>query len=125
MPPAGHRSQAGSVNVKRDVKPRDIGDSPVCLAIALFFRSRTALIVFGSVVLLAVFSVVRAQPPTSVVPWAEVVLLQVGIAAVVLTPLCFVPGAGPLARSARFALPGPVAGAVALAVLLRVDLPAA
>ncbi|MEU8653031.1 hypothetical protein [Streptomyces sp. NPDC048737] len=113
------------MNVERNVVPRDIGDSPVCLALALFFWSCTALIVFGPVVLLAVFSLAWAQPPTAAVPWTEVVLLQVGIAAVVLTPLYFAPGIDRLARSARFALLGPVAGGVALAVLFCVDLPGA
>ncbi|MFC9289888.1 hypothetical protein [Streptomyces sp. NPDC057052] len=111
------------MNVKRNVVPRDIGDSPVCRALALFFWGFTTLVVLGPSALLVVVSLAWAQPVTSVTQCAEAVVLQVGIGAAVLTPLCFVPGFGRLARSARFALLGPVAAAVALAVFLCVGLP--
>lgn len=44
-------------------------------------------------------------------------MLQVGTIAVLLTPLYFAPGVRRLARAARFALLGPLAAAIALAVL--------
>ncbi|MFJ9719785.1 hypothetical protein ACIRPQ_28330 [Streptomyces sp. NPDC101213] len=111
------------MNVKRNVVPRDIGDSPLCLALALLFWGLTALIVWGPLVLLPVFSVAWGQSPRWMLPWLEVTLLQIGIGAAVLTPLYFAPGAERLAPSARFALLGPVAMAVALTVPFCVDLP--
>jgi hypothetical protein len=118
MSPSGRRLQAGSVNVTRNVKPRDLADWPACRFLALFFWSWAALITFGPVLLLAVLSVAWMQPLTSVIPLTKVTVLQVGLIAAVLTPLYFAPGVRRLARSARFALLGPLAGVIALAVFL-------
>ncbi|GHD81280.1 MULTISPECIES: hypothetical protein [Streptomyces] len=106
------------MNVTRNVKPRDLANWPACRFLALFFWSWAALITFGPILLLAVLSVAWMQPLTSVIPLAKVTVLQVGLIAAVLTPLYFAPGIRRLARSARFALLGPLAGAIALAVLL-------
>ncbi|MFH9012487.1 hypothetical protein ACH4C6_13990 [Streptomyces sp. NPDC017943] len=106
------------MSVTRNVKPRDLADWPACRYLALFFWSWATLITFGPVLLLAVLSVAWMQPLTSVVPSAKVTVLQVGLTAVVLTPLYFAPGIGRLARSARFALLGLVAIAIVLAVFL-------
>ena len=125
MPLSGRRRQAASVNVQRNVKPRDLGDLPACLPLAVLFWSWAALIMFGPVLLLAVLSAAWAQPMPELAPWARVSLLQAGIAATVLTPLYFASGIRRLARAARFALLGPLAAAIALAVLLCVDRPLA
>ena len=106
------------MNVTRNVKPRDLADWPACLYLALFFWSWTALIVVGPVLLLTVLCVAWAQPLTSVVPWAEVAAVQIGLTAVVLVPLCLAPGVCRLARSARWALLGSLAAVIALAVFL-------
>jgi hypothetical protein len=50
---SGCRVQPGSVNVTRNVEPRDLADWPACRFIALFFWSWVALITFGPVLLLA------------------------------------------------------------------------
>lgn len=118
MSSAGRRRQAGSVNVTRNAEPRDLADWPACRFFALFFWSWAALITFGPIFLLAVLSVAWMQPLTSVIPLAKVTVLQVGLIAAVLTPLYFAPGIRRLARSARFALLGPLACGIALAVFL-------
>jgi hypothetical protein len=118
MSPSGRRLEAGSVNVTRNVKPRDLADWPACRFLALFFWSWAALITFGPVLLMAVLSVAWIQPLTSLIPLTKVTVLQVGLIAAVLTPLYFAPGVRRLARSARFALLGPLAGVIALAVFL-------
>ncbi|MFF4551050.1 hypothetical protein [Streptomyces sp. NPDC001435] len=106
------------MNVTRNVKPRDLADWPACRFLALFFWSWVALITFGPVLLLAVLSVAWMQPLTSVIPLTRVTALQVGLIAAVVTPLYFAPGIRRLVRSARFALLGPLAGAIALTVFL-------
>ncbi|MGW7045219.1 hypothetical protein ACWGDT_21480 [Streptomyces avermitilis] len=108
------------MNVTRNVKPRDLADWPACRYLALFFWSWATLITFGPVLLLAVLSVAWMQPLASVVPSAKATVIQVGLAAAVLTPVYFAPGISRLARSARFALLGPLAVAIVLAVLLCV-----
>lgn len=117
MPPSGRRPQAGSVNVQRNVKPHDLGDRPACLPLAVLFWSGAALIAFGPVLLLTLFSVVWAQPMAAQVAGARLAMFQVGTIAVLLTPVYFAPGVRRLARAARFALLGPLAAAIALAVL--------
>ncbi|MFF6995813.1 hypothetical protein ACFY93_12770 [Streptomyces sp. NPDC008313] len=106
------------MNVTRNVKPRDLADWPACRYLALFFWSWATLITFGPTLLMAVLSVAWMQPLTSVVPSAKVTVIQVGITSAVLTPLYFAPGINRLARSARFALLGPLAVTVILVVLL-------
>ncbi|MFI8951983.1 hypothetical protein ACIGO6_36510 [Streptomyces sp. NPDC053750] len=106
------------MNVTQNVKPRDLADWPACRFLALFFWSGVSLITFGPVLLLAVLSVAWMQPLTPVISLARVTVLQVGLIAAVVTPLYFGPGIRRLARSARFALLGPLAGAMALAVFL-------
>lgn len=106
------------MNVTRNVKPRDLADWPACRFLALIFWSWAALITFGPVLLMAVLSVAWIQPLTSLIPLTKVTVLQVGLIAAVLTPLYFAPGVRRLARSARFALLGPLAGVIALAVFL-------
>ncbi|MGW2614416.1 hypothetical protein [Streptomyces sp. NPDC001500] len=108
------------MNVTRNVKPRDLADWPACRYLALFFWSWATLITFGPVLLLAALSVAWMQPLTSMVPSAKVTVIQVGLTAAVLVPVYFAPGIGRLARSARFALLGPVAIAIVLTVLLCV-----
>ncbi|MEU5687742.1 hypothetical protein [Streptomyces venezuelae] len=108
------------MNVTRNVKPRDLADWPACRYLALFFWSWTALITFGHVSLVAVVAVAWAQPLTSVVPAVEVTLIQIGLTVAVLTPLHFAPGVRRLARSARYALLGPLATVIVLAVFLCV-----
>lgn len=71
----------------------------------------------GPVLLQAVLCVAWAQPLTPVVPRLEVAAVQIGLTAVVLAPLYFAPGVCRLARSARWALLGPLAAVIALAVL--------
>ena len=123
MPPSGRPLQAGSVNVTRNVKPRDLADWPACRFLALFFWSGAALITFGPLLLLAVLSVAWMQPMTSVVPLTKVAALQVGLTAAVLAPLYCAPGIRRLARSARLALLGPLAGAIALVLFLCLGRP--
>ncbi|MFI2367958.1 hypothetical protein [Streptomyces sp. NPDC018833] len=106
------------MNVTRNVKPHDLADWPACRYLALFFWSWTALITICPVLLLTVLSVAWAQPLTPVVPWAKVTLIQIGLTAAVLVPLYFAPGVRRLARAARYALLGPLATAIVLAVLL-------
>ncbi|MFF0449989.1 hypothetical protein ACFYT4_26895 [Streptomyces sp. NPDC004609] len=118
MSPPGRRRQAGSVNVTRNVVPRDLADGPACRVLALLFWSGTALITFGPVLLTTAISIAWMQPITVLTPLTKVAGLQVGLIAAVVTPLYFAPGICRLARSARFALLGPVAGTIALAVLL-------
>ncbi|MGI5377911.1 hypothetical protein ACQEV2_27430 [Streptomyces sp. CA-251387] len=108
------------MNVTRNVKPRDLADWPACRYLALFFWSWATLLTFGPVLLLAVLSLAWMQPLTSVVPSATVTVIQVGLTAAVLTPRYFAPGVARLARSARFALLGPLAVAIVLAVFLCV-----
>jgi hypothetical protein len=105
------------VNVNRNVKPHDLADWTACRFLALFFWGWVAVITLGPVLLLAVLSVTWAQPLRSVIPFAGVSALQVGLIAAVVTPLYFAPGIRRLARSARFALLGPLACAIPLAVL--------
>ncbi|MET9505757.1 hypothetical protein ABZY42_29200 [Streptomyces sp. NPDC006622] len=111
------------MNVKRNVEPHGLGDWAGWFPLAVLFWSWAALLVFGPVVLLAVLSAAWAQPMTSLAPWARVAVLQVGVTAAVLAPLRFAPGVRRLARPARFASLGFLAGAVAPAVLLCLDLP--
>lgn len=106
------------MNVTRNVKPRDLADWPACRYVALFFWSWATLIAFSPVLLLAILSIAWMQPLTSVVPSAKITVIQVGLTAAVLTPLYFAPGIGRLARVARFALLGPLAVAIVLAVFL-------
>jgi hypothetical protein len=117
MPPSGRRPQAGSVNVQRNVKPRDLGDWPACLPLAVLFWSGAALIAFGPVLVLTLLAAAWAQPMTAQVAGARLAMFQVGTIAVLLTPVYFAPGVRRLARAARFALLGPLAAAIALAVL--------
>ncbi|GGW83988.1 MULTISPECIES: hypothetical protein [Streptomyces] len=105
------------MNVQRNVKPHDLGDRPACLPLAVLFWSGAALIAFGPVLLLTLFSVAWAQPMAAQVAGARLAMFQVGTIAVLLTPLYFAPGVRRLARAARFALLGPLAAAIALAVL--------
>jgi hypothetical protein len=106
------------VNVTRNVEPRDLADWPACRCLALFFWSWATLIAFGPTLVLAVLSVVWMQPLPSVVPSAKVTLIQTGATSAVLTPLYFAPGVNRLARSARWALLGPLAVTIVLIVLL-------
>ncbi|OQD54478.1 hypothetical protein BM536_021130 [Streptomyces phaeoluteigriseus] len=106
------------MNVRRNVKPRDLGDWPACLPLAVLFWSWAALIAFGPLLLLTLLSAAWAQPMREWSAWARVTLFQVGGVAAVLTPLYFAPGIRRLARAARFALLGLPAAAVALAVLV-------
>lgn len=110
MSPSGRRLQAGSVNVTRNVKPRDLADWPACRFLALFFWSWAALITFSPVLLLAVLSVAWMQPLTSVIPLAKVTVLQVGLIAAVLTPSASPPASAvsPAPRSSRCWGPWPV-----------------
>ncbi|MFJ9739295.1 hypothetical protein [Streptomyces sp. NPDC101166] len=105
------------MNVTRNVKPRDLADSPACRRLAVFFWSCAALVTFGPVLLLAVLSVAWAHP---LIPAGSVKVtgIQVALTAAVLTPLYFAPGIDRLARSARLALLGPAAVVIVLAVLL-------
>ncbi|MFF8196607.1 hypothetical protein ACF05L_38405 [Streptomyces bobili] len=105
------------MNVRRNVKPRDLGDGPACLPLAVLFWSGAALIAFGPVLLLTLLSAAWAQPMAGLAAWARVAMFQVGTIAVLLTPVYFAPGIRRLARAARFALLGPPAAAIALAVL--------
>lgn len=139
MRASGRRPQAGSVHVQRNVKPRDLGDRPACLPLAVLFWSGAALIAFGPVLLRALLSVARsllsvawaqptapwAEPTTELAAWARVAMFQVGIVAVVLTPVYFAPGIRRLARAARLALLGPLAAAIAPAVLVCLSHPLA
>lgn len=109
------------MHVTRNVKPRDLADWPACRYLALFFWSWTALITFGHVLLMTAVAVAWAQPLTSVVPSVKVTLIQIGLTAAVLIPLYFAPGVRRLARPARYALLGPVATVIVLAVLLSTD----
>lgn len=104
------------MHVTRNVKPHDLADWPACRFLALFFWSWAALITFGPILLVAVLSIAWMQPLTWVAPQTKVSALQDGLTAAVLTPLHFAPGIRRLARSARFALLGSLAGAIALAV---------
>ncbi|WP_409471631.1 hypothetical protein [Streptomyces sp. HC307] len=104
------------MNVTRNVKPRDLADWPGWRCPALVFWSWAALLTFGPVLLVAVLSVAWAQPLTAVIPSAKVTVIQVGLAAAVLIPLYFAPCVRRLASPARFALLGPLALAIVLAV---------
>ncbi|MFD5256242.1 hypothetical protein ACFWM5_25820 [Streptomyces bobili] len=106
------------MNVRRNVKPHDLGDWPACLPLAVLFWSGAALIAFGPALLLTLFSVAWAQPIAAQVAGARSAMFQIGPGAVLLTPLYFAPGVRRLARAARFALLGPLAAAIALAVLV-------
>ncbi|WP_159394795.1 hypothetical protein [Streptomyces sp. H-KF8] len=106
------------MNVTRNVKPRDLADWPVMPFLALFFWGGAALLTFSPVLLLAVLSFLWMYQMEPVVPMAKAVALQVVFTAAVLTPLYFAPGICRLARSARLALLGSLASAVALAVFL-------
>lgn len=114
---------AYTVNIIRNVKPRDLAGGPGATAAAVFFWSCAALIVvvpLGFYMLLAVVVIAWAQMPPSPVPWVGVSLVQVGAVVVLVVPLYFAPGVRRLARSARFALLGPVACLAALAVIVAV-----
>lgn len=115
---SGGRPQAGPVNVTRNVEPRDLAGWPACRYLALFFWSWAALITFGPALVLAALSVVWMQPLPSVVPSAKMTMIQVGVTSAVLTPLYFAPGVNRLARSARWALLGPLAVTVVVLVVL-------
>lgn len=95
MSPSGRRLQPGSVNVTRNVKPRDLADWPTCRFLALFFWSWAALITFGPILLPAVLSVAWMQPLASVISLTKVTVLQVGLIAARL------PGSGRPDRRAR------------------------
>jgi hypothetical protein len=120
--------QAYTVNITCNVKPHDLAGGPGATAVAVFFWSCAALIVvvpLGLYVLLAVGSVAWAQMPPSPVPWVKVSLVQVGAVVVLVAPLYFAPGVRRLARSARFALLGPLACLVALVVIVALPGPLA
>ncbi|MFF8731790.1 hypothetical protein ACF073_35710 [Streptomyces sp. NPDC015171] len=106
------------MNTPRSIKHRDLADWPVWRYLALFSWSCTAAITFGPSLLLAVLSAAWAQPLALVIPSAKVTLIQVGLAAAVLTPLYFAPGVRRLARSARCALLGLLAAAIVLGVFV-------
>ncbi|MEU3491029.1 hypothetical protein [Streptomyces massasporeus] len=105
------------MNVTRNVKPRNLADWPAWPYVALFFWSWAALFTFGPLVVMTVLSVAWATP-LSLEPLAKVAALQVGLIAATLTPLYFAPGFRRLARFARVALLGPLAGAISAAVFL-------
>ncbi|MEU0677600.1 hypothetical protein ABZ330_32855 [Streptomyces sp. NPDC006172] len=105
------------MNVTRNVKPRNLADSQACCSLAVLFWTCAALITFGPVLLLAVLSVAWAHPlmPAALM---RVTLIQVALTAAAITPLYFASGVNRLAHSARLALLGPAAIAIALTVLL-------